>query len=91
MEKEHFRNAQTLLLLRRRAAPEQPPHCVNATTFLCVFLLLKLGEGERSSIVARPVCETTHKLEQDNIQVGANLSVMAAFLNLRSVELFWLG
>lgn len=42
------------MLLRRRAAPEQPSHCVNATTFLCVFLLLKLGEGERSSIVARP-------------------------------------
>lgn len=54
LEKKHFRNAQTLLLLRRRAAPEQPSHCVNATTFLCVFLLLKLGEGERSSIVARP-------------------------------------
>lgn len=54
LENKHFRNAKTLLLLRRRASPKQSPHCVNATTFLCVFLLFKLGEGEWSSIVTWP-------------------------------------
>lgn len=55
LENKHFRNVETLLLLRRRASPKQSPHCVNATTFLCVFLLFKLGEGRWSSIVAWPV------------------------------------
>lgn len=56
LKKKHFENAQTLLLLRRGAAPEESPHGVNATTFLSVFLLFKLGEGKRSSIVAWPAC-----------------------------------
>lgn len=56
-------NTQTLTLLRRWAAPEESPHRVNSTTFLCVFLLLKFGEGERRSIIARPTSDDNIKTQ----------------------------
>lgn len=48
-------NTQTLTLLRWGAAPEEFPHCVDSTTFLSVFLLLKFRESDRSSLIAWPV------------------------------------
>lgn len=48
------KTGRTLAFWRWWAAPEESPHCVNSMTFLNVFLLLKFGEGGRSSIVSRP-------------------------------------
>lgn len=56
-------NCTTLTFWRRWAAPEESPHCVNSTTFLSVFLLLKFREGERSSIIARPAKKTTFNIQ----------------------------